>query len=148
MAMTLLMTPAEVVTLSFIQPEVTPMRPAVILDAVIKAAEEQFIKPLITASLYNAIYAAPVTYASLIDQIKPCLAYYTKLLTFNEFMLSEDANFVNLSADARQELLKSIHNIAKANAKTLLEYVKANYPLQYTAPLKKRVAGLLLIPKS
>jgi hypothetical protein len=148
MAMTLLITPTEVVNLAFIQPEVTPMRPAVILDAVIRAAEEQFIKALITPSLYNAIYAAPLNYASLIEQIKPCLAYYTKLLTFNEFMLSEDANFVNLSADARQSLLKSIQNIADANAKALLDYIKTNHPLQYTAPLKKRVAGLLLIPKS
>lgn len=148
MAMTLLMTPAEVVTLSFIQPEVTPMRPGVILDTVIKAAEVQFIKPLISPSLFNAVYADPVAHASLIEEIKPCLAYYSKLLAFNEFMLSEDADFINLSADARQSLLRSIQNIADANAKALLDYIKTNHPTLYIPPQKKRVAGLLLIPKS
>lgn len=143
--MTLLATPAEVIELSFIQDEVTPMYTGVILDTFIKAAEERFIKPLISPPLYKAVYADPVTFAALIEEIKPCLAYYSKLLSLNDFLYSEDANFKDLSSDAKKQLLKSTQNIAVALAKSLIAYIKTNHPTIYVAPTKKRVAGLLLI---
>jgi hypothetical protein len=144
MAMTLLATPAEVIELSFIQDETTPMYTGVILDTFIKAAEVLFILPLIGTSLYNAVYTDPVTFAALIGEIKPCLAYYSKLLSLNDFLYSEDTNFKDLSSDAKKQLLKSTQNIADALANSLINYIKTNHPKIYIAPTKKRVAGLLI----
>ena len=84
--MSALMTTLEIISLAYI----TELDPAMIKDSFILTAQVQYIKPALTAPLYDDVLLDPAgaLYGTLVDDyIKPCLAYYVKGNMLNQQLL-------------------------------------------------------------
>jgi len=154
-----LITSPEVITLAY----VTELDPTMIKSEVIQTAELKYVKPVLTAALYDDIVANPDDYTTLIaSYIKPCLAFFVKYAMLNQQLLEtaqytpgadpslspalvEISTAVLLPRDHRRDTMQEVLSIARSKQTLLQEYViSQNYPL-YTAPASKRVSGFRIV---
>jgi len=142
---------------------VTELDPTMIKSEVIQTAELKYVKPVLTAALYDDVVANPDDYAILITSyIKPCLAFFVKYAMLNQQLLEtaqytpgadpslspalvEISTAVLLPRDHRRDTMQEVLSIARSKQTLLQEYVIAqNYPL-YSAPASKRVSGFRIV---
>ncbi|MEI8006034.1 MAG: hypothetical protein WCI48_07490 [Bacteroidota bacterium] len=157
-----LITSSEVITLAY----VTEIDPTMIKSEVIQTAELKYVKPILTAALYDDIVASLGDYTTLITSyIKPCLAFFVKYAMINQQLLEtaqytpgadpslspalvEISTAVLLPRDHRRDTMQEVLSIACSKQALLQEYVIAqNYPL-YSAPISKRVSGFRIVSTS
>ena len=75
-----LISATEVIALAY----VTELDPTMIKSEVIQTAELRYVKPILTAALYEDVVSNPEDYATLITSyIKPCLAFFVKYAMLN-----------------------------------------------------------------
>ncbi len=154
-----LITSSEVISLAY----VTELDPTMIKAEVIQTAELKYVKPILTAALYDDVVASPGDYATLITTyIKPCLAFFVKYAMINQQLLEtaqytpgadpslspalvEISTAVLLPRDHRRDTMQEVFSIARSKQTLLQEYVIAqNYPL-YSAPVSNRVSGFRIV---
>ena len=130
---------------------------------VIQTSELKYVKPVLTAALYDDVVASPGDYTTLITSyIKPCLAFFVKYAMLNQQLLEtaqytpgadpslspaliEISTAVLLPRDHRRDTMQEVFSIARSKQTLLQEYVIAqNYAL-YLAPVSKRVSGFRII---
>ena len=157
-----LISSTEVISLAY----VTELDPSMIKSEVIQSAELKYVKPVLTAALYDDVVASPGDYTTLITSyIKPCLAFFVKYAMLNQQLLEtaqytpgadpslspaliEISTAVLLSRDHRRDTMQEVLSIARSKQALLQEYVIAqNYAL-YSAPVSKRVSGFRIISTS
>jgi len=150
-----LITSTEVISLAYI----TELDPTMIKDEVIVTAERKYIRPILSAPLYEDVLANQQQYSTLIDQyVKPCLAFYVKFSMMNQQLLEtsqytpgadpslspvlvEISTAVLLPKDHRRDALREVLLIAKYKEALLYEYViSQNYTL-YEKPNSRRING-------
>jgi len=150
-----LISSTEVISLAY----VTELDPTMIKSEVIQTAELKYVKPVLTAALYEDVVTNPDQYTTLINfYIKPCLAFFVKYAMLNQQLLEtaqytpgadptlspalvEISTAVLLPRDHRRDTMQEVLSIARSKQTLLQEFVIArNYPL-YSAPLSKRVSG-------
>ena len=79
-----LISSTEVISLAY----VTELDPSMIKAEVIQTAELKYVKPVLTAALYDDVVASPGNYTTLITSyIKPCLAFFVKYAMLNQQLL-------------------------------------------------------------
>jgi len=158
--MSSLMTPLEIITIAYI----TELDPAMIKDSFILTAQVQYIKPVLTAPLYDDVLLDPngSLYGTLVDDyIKPCLAYYVKgnmlnqqLLETSQYTTGSDpalaqslmdvSTAVMISPEHRRDIVKEVFAMAKYKLDLLIAYlVEQEFPL-YTVSTTRRVAGFII----
>jgi len=154
-----LISSTEVISLAY----VTELDPSMIKAEVIQTSELKYVKPVLTAALYNDVVASPGDYTTLITSyIKPCLAFFVKYAMLNQQLLEtaqytpgadpslspalvEISTAVLLPRDHRRDTMNEVLSIAHSKQALLEEYVIAqNYPL-YSAPVSKRVSGFRIV---
>ena len=154
-----LITATETIALAY----VTELDPTMIKSEVIQPAELKYVKPVLTAALYDDVVANPDDYTTLITSyIKPCLAFFVKYAMLNQQLLEtaqytpgadpslspalvEISTAVLLPRDHRRDTMQEVLSIARSKQTLLQEYVIAqNYPI-YTAPVSKRVSGFRIV---
>ena len=157
-----LISSTEVISLAY----VTELDPSMIKAEVIQTAELKYVKPVLTAALYDDVVASPGNYTTLITSyIKPCLAFFVKYAMLNQQLLEtaqytpgadpslspaliEISTAVLLPRDHRRDTMQEVFSIARSKQTLLQEYVIAqNYAL-YLAPVSKRVSGFRIISTS
>ena len=157
-----LISSTEVISLAY----VTELDPSMIKAEVIQTAELKYVKPVLTAALYDDVVASPGDYTTLITSyIKPCLAFFVKYAMLNQQLLEtaqytpgadpslspaliEISTAVLLPRDHRRDTMQEVFSIARSKQTLLQEYVIAqNYAL-YLAPVSKRVSGFRIISTS
>jgi hypothetical protein len=119
------------------------VEPGTIKDNIILNAELTYIKPSLTAPLYQVVVNDPGHYSELIDTyIKPCLCYYVKYLVYNSLFVEKaggsgliDGTYsVTNNTEIRQETIQDIFKIAKNFETLMVAYViEQGYP-EYTPP--------------
>jgi len=160
--MSALMSPLEIITIAYI----TELDPAMIKDSFILTAQIQYIKPVLTAPLYDNVLLDPAgdLYAVLVDDyIKPCLAYYVKgnmlnqqLLETSQYTTGSDpalaqslmdvSTAVMISPEHRRDIVKEVFAMAKYKLDLLIDYLVAQeFPL-YTLPTSRRISGFIITP--
>jgi len=158
--MSSLMTPLEIITIAYI----TELDPAMIKDSFILTAQVQYIKPVLTAPLYDDVLLDPngSLYGTLVDDyIKPCLAYYVKgnmlnqqLLETSQYTTGSDpalaqslmdvSTAVMISPEHRRDIVKEVFAMAKYKLDLLVAYlIEQEFPL-YTLPTARRVSGFII----
>jgi len=158
MANPCLMSPLEIISIAYI----TELDPAMIKDSFILTAQVQYIKPVLTAPLYDDVLLDPsgALYGTLVeDYIKPCLAYYVKgnmlnqqLLETSQYTTGSDpalaqslmdvSTAVMISPEHRRDIVKEVFAMAKYKLDLLIAYlVEQEFPL-YTLPTARRIAGI------
>ncbi|HPT68842.1 MAG TPA: hypothetical protein PKW50_01755 [Syntrophomonas sp.] len=154
-----LITATEVITAAY----VTEIDRSMIKEEVILTAELKYIKPVLTASLYDDVVSNPGSYTTLIGTyIKPCLAFFVKASMLNQQLLetaqytpgsdpSVSPSFIDITTAVlippahRRDALKEVLTIAFAKQALLQEYVIAQaYPF-YAIPVSKRVSGFRIV---
>ena len=154
-----LISSTEVISLAY----VTELDPSMIKSEVIQTAELKYVKPVLTAALYDDVIATPGDYTTLITSyIKPCLAFFVKYAMLNQQLLEtaqytpgadpslspalvEISTAVLLPRDHRRDTMQEVFSIARSKQALLQEYVIAqNYAL-YLAPVSKRVSGFRIV---
>ena len=156
--MSTLMSPLEIITIAYI----TELDPAMIKDSFILTAQVQYIKPALTAPLYDDVLLDPsgALYGTLVeDYIKPCLAYYVKgnmlnqqLLETSQYTTGSDpalaqslmdvSTAVMISPEHRRDIVKEVFAMAKYKLDLLMAYlIEQEFPL-YTLPTTRRIAGI------
>ena len=157
-----LISSTEIISLAY----VTELDPSMIKAEVIQTAELKYVKPVLTAALYDDVVASPGDYTTLITSyIKPCLAFFVKYAMLNQQLLEtaqytpgadpslspalvEISTAVLLPRDHRRDTMQEVLSIARSKQALLQEYVIAqNYAL-YLAPVSKRVSGFRIISTS
>ena len=157
-----LISSTEVISLAY----VTELDPSMIKAEVIQTSELKYVKPVLTAALYDDVVASPGDYTTLITSyIKPCLAFFVKYAMLNQQLLEtaqytpgadpslspalvEISTAVLLPRDHRRDTMQEVLSIARSKQALLQEYVIAqNYAL-YLAPVSKRVSGFRIISTS
>ena len=157
-----LISSTEVISLAY----VTELDPSMIKAEVIQTSELKYVKPVLTAALYDDVVASPGDYTTLITSyIKPCLAFFVKYAMLNQQLLEtaqytpgadpslspaliEISTAVLLPRDHRRDTMQEVFSIARSKQALLQEYVIAqNYPL-YLAPVSKRVSGFRIVSTS
>jgi hypothetical protein len=157
-----LISSTEVISLAY----VTELDPSMIKSEVIQTAELKYVKPVLTAVLYDDVVASPGDYTTLITSyIKPCLAFFVKYAMLNQQLLEtaqytpganpslspalvEISTAVLLPRDHRRDTMQEVFSIARSKQALLQEYVIAqNYAL-YSAPVSKRVSGFRIVSTS
>ena len=157
-----LISSTEVISLAY----VTELDPSMIKAEVIQTAELKYVKPVLTAALYDDVVASPGDYTTLITSyIKPCLAFFVKYAMLNQQLLEtaqytpgadpslspalvEISTAVLLPRDHRRDTMQEVLSIARSKQALLHEYVIAqNYAL-YSTPVSKRVSGFRIISTS
>jgi len=157
-----LISSTEVISLAY----VTELDPSMIKAEVIQTSELKYVKPVLTAALYDDVVASPGDYTTLITSyIKPCLAFFVKYAMLNQQLLEtaqytpgadpslspaliEISTAVLLPRDHRRDTMQEVFSIARSKQALLQEYVIAqNYAL-YSAPVSKRVSGFRIISTS
>ncbi len=157
-----LISSTEVISLAY----VTELDPSMIKAEVIQTSELKYVKPVLTAALYDDVVASPGDYTTLITSyIKPCLAFFVKYAMLNQQLLEtaqytpgadpslspaliEISTAVLLPRDHRRDTMQEVFSIARSKQTLLQEYVIAqNYAL-YLAPVSKRVSGFRIISTS
>lgn len=106
-------------------------------DSDIEIAEFKYIRPVLTENLYNAVVADTSTYSTLITTyVKPCLAYYVKLITLEGFYTElsdrginhlQGQNTQTVSSQARSDFKEEILLKARALEEKMLDYVNEQY---------------------
>ena len=160
MANPCLMTPLEIISIAYI----TELDPAMIKDSFILTAQVQYIKPVLTAPLYDDVLLDPsgALYGTLVeDYIKPCLAYYVKgnmlnqqLLETSQYTTGSDpalaqslmdvSTAVMISPEHRRDIVKEVFAMAKYKLDLLVAYlIEQEFPL-YTLPTARRVSGFII----
>ena len=160
MANPCLMTPIEIISIAYI----TELDPAMIKDSFILTAQVQYIKPALTAPLYDDVLLDPsgALYGTLVeDYIKPCLAYYVKgnmlnqqLLETSQYTTGSDpalaqslmdvSTAVMISPEHRRDIVKEVFAMAKYKLDLLVAYlIEQEFPL-YTLPTARRVSGFII----
>jgi hypothetical protein len=160
--MSALMTTLEIISLAYI----TELDPAMIKDSFILTAQVQYIKPALTAPLYDDVLLDPAgaLYGTLVDDyIKPCLAYYVKgnmlnqqLLETSQYTTGSDpalaqslmdvSTAVMISPEHRRDIVKEVFAMAKYKLDLLIDYlVVQEFPL-YTLPVSRRISGFIITP--
>ena len=158
--MSALMSPLEIITIAYI----TELDPAMIKDSFILTAQVQYIKPVLTAPLYDDVLLDPsgALYGTLVeDYIKPCLAYYVKgnmlnqqLLETSQYTTGSDpalaqslmdvSTAVMISPEHRRDIVKEVFAMAKYKLDLLVAYlIEQEFPL-YTLPTARRVSGFII----
>jgi len=154
-----LITASEVITAAY----VTEIDRSMIKEEIILTAELKYIKPVLTALLYDDVVSNPGSYTTLIGTyIKPCLAFFVKASMLNQQLLetaqytpgsdpSVSPSFIDITTAVlippahRRDTLKEVLSIAFSKQALLQEYVLAQaYPL-YTTPVSKRVSGFRIV---
>ena len=157
-----LISSTEVISLAY----VTELDPSMIKAEVIQTSELKYVKPVLTAALYDDVVASPGDYTTLITSyIKPCLAFFVKYAMLNQQLLEtaqytpgadpslspaliEISTAVLLPRDHRRDTMQEVFSIARSKQALLHEYVIAqNYAL-YSAPASKRVSGFRIVSTS
>ena len=157
-----LISSTEVISLAY----VTELDPSMIKSEVIQTAELKYVKPVLTAALYDDVVASPGDYTTLITSyIKPCLAFFVKYAMLNQQLLEtaqytpgadpslspalvEISTAVLLPRDHRRDTMQEVLSIARSKQALLQEYIIAqNYAL-YLAPVSKRVSGFRIVSTS
>ena len=157
-----LISSTEIISLAY----VTELDPSMIKAEVIQTAELKYVKPVLTATLYDDVIASPGDYSTLITSyIKPCLAFFVKYAMLNQQLLEtaqytpgadpslspalvEISTAVLLPRDHRRDTMQEVFSIARSKQALLQEYVIAqNYTL-YSAPVSKRVSGFRIVSTS
>jgi hypothetical protein len=154
------MTPIEIISIAYI----TELDPAMIKDSFILTAQVQYIKPALTAPLYDDVLLDPsgALYGTLVeDYIKPCLAYYVKgnmlnqqLLETSQYTTGSDpalaqslmdvSTAVMISPEHRRDIVKEVFAMAKYKLDLLVAYlIEQEFPL-YTLPTARRVSGFII----
>ena len=154
------MSPLEIITIAYI----TELDPAMIKDSFILTAQVQYIKPALTAALYDDVLLDPsgALYGTLVeDYIKPCLAYYVKgnmlnqqLLETSQYTTGSDpalaqslmdvSTAVMISPEHRRDIVKEVFAMAKYKLDLLVAYlIEQEFPL-YTLPTARRVSGFII----
>jgi hypothetical protein len=160
--MAALMSSLEIISIAYI----TELDPAMIKDSFILTAQVQFIKPALTAPLYDDVVLDPESalYLSLVeDYIKPCLAWYVKANMLNQQLLETSqytagsdpalaqslmdvSTAAMISPEHRRDVVKEVFAMAKYKLDLLIAYlVREEYPL-YTLPTTRRVNGFIIQP--
>jgi len=125
-----LITVSDVITTAFNRAVNTKQ----IKDSDIEACEFNYIRPILTENFYEYVRDNVGSYATLIDTyINPCLSYYVKWLTYNDFLIeisdrginqlvSENANPVSnqTRTDGKADVLLK----AEIMGEKLLDYIK------------------------
>ena len=151
----LLITPSEVISLAYI----TELDPSMIKPEVIHTCELKYIKPILSAPLYEDVINDIINYQLLIiNYIQPCLAFYVKYSIMNQQLLEtsqytpgsdpnlspvlvEVSTVVQLPGQHRRDALREVLVIAKYWEVLLYEYViTQNYSL-YEKPPSRIIAG-------
>ena len=157
-----LITSSEIISIAY----VTELDPSMIKAEVIQTSELKYVKPVLTAALYDDVVASPGDYTTLMTSyIKPCLAFFVKYAMLNQQLLEtaqytpgadpslspaliEISTAVLLPRDHRRDTMQEVFSIARSKQTLLQEYVIAqNYAL-YLAPVSKRVSGFRIISTS
>jgi len=162
--MSALMSPLEIITIAYI----TELDPAMIKDSFILTAQIQYIKPVLTAPLYDDVLLDPAgdLYAVLVDDyIKPCLAYYIKATMLNQQLLETSqytvgsdpalaqclmdiSTAVMISPEHRRDIVKEVFAMAKYKLDLLIAYlIDQEFPL-YTIPTTRRISGFMIPPST
>jgi len=150
-----LITPTEIIAIAYI----TEIDPSMIKSEVIQTCETKYIKPILSAPLYNYLLNNPTQYTTLIaNYIKPCLSFYVKYSIMNQQLLEtsqytpgtdpnlspvlvEVSTVVQLPVQHRRDALREVLLIARYKEALLHEYViTQNYTL-YERPPSKIIAG-------
>ena len=150
-----LITATETIAIAYI----TELDPTMIKDEIIVTAERKYIRPILSAPLYEDVVANQQQYSTLIDQyVKPCLAFYVKFSMMNQQLLEtsqytpgadpnlspvlvEISTAVLLPKDHRRDALHEVLLIAKYKEALLYEFiVTQNYTL-YEKPNSRRING-------
>ena len=160
MANPCLMSPLEIISIAYI----TELDPAMIKDSFILTAQVQYIKPVLTAPLYDDVLLDPsgALYGTLVeDYIKPCLAYYVKgnmlnqqLLETSQYTTGSDpalaqslmdvSTAVMISPEHRRDIVKEVFAMAKYKLDLLVAYlIEQEFPL-YTLPTSRRIGGFII----
>jgi len=107
-----LMTIAEVITAAY-----TRKVDALQFKAVdIETAEFKYIREALGENLYNEVVADTSTYATFISTyIKPCLAYFVKFTTFEQFYTEVSDRGIN---HLTGQNVQTVSNAARTDAKT------------------------------
>ena len=158
------MSPLEIITIAYI----TELDPAMIKDSFILTAQIQYIKPVLTAPLYDDVLLDPAgdLYAVLVDDyIKPCLAYYIKATMLNQQLLETSqytvgsdpalaqclmdiSTAVMISPEHRRDIVKEVFAMAKYKLDLLIAYlIDQEFPL-YTIPTTRRISGFMIPPST
>jgi len=157
-----LISSTEVISLAY----VTELDPSMIKAEVIQTAELKYVKPVLTAALYDDVVASPGDYTTLITSyIKPCLAFFVKYAMLNQQLLEtaqytpgadpslspalvEISTAVLLPRDHRRDTMQEVFSIARSKQALLQEYVIAQNYILYSAPVSKRVSGFRIVSTS
>lgn len=128
-----LMLVSEVITAAFTRKVDT----AQIKESDVAMAEFKYIRAILTENLYNEVVANTSPYTTLItDYIKPCLAYYTKFLVFNDFFAEVSDRGINqllstnaqpVSSQTRTDIREDVLNKANILATKLEDYIQTRY---------------------
>ena len=158
--MSSLMSPLEIISIAYI----TELDPAMIKDSFSLTAQVQYIKPVLTAPLYDDVLLDPsgALYGTLVeDYIKPCLAYYVKgnmlnqqLLETSQYTTGSDpalaqslmdvSTAVMISPEHRRDIVKEVFAMAKYKLDLLTAYlIEQEFPL-YTVSTSRRIAGFII----
>lgn len=135
--MTDLITKEEVITLAFQRPISTTKIP----EGLINSIQVQHLKPALKKDFYNAVIAAPQTYDTLVDLIKPALAAFVKFYILPE-IYNDISNSginkipgINRAAGTNEDLGSARQialdqaNLAMAAVTDYLNDNATNYPL-------------------
>ena len=157
-----LISSTEVISLAY----VTELDPSMIKAEVIQTAELKYVKPVLTAALYDDVVATPGDYTILITSyIKPCLAFFVKYAMLNQQLLEtaqytpgadpslspalvEISTAVLLPRDHRRDTMQEVLSIARSKQALLQEYIIAQNYILYLAPVSKRVSGFRIVSTS
>ncbi len=150
-----LITSTEVISIAYI----TELDPTMIKDEIVLTAERKYIRPILSAPLYEDVVSNQQQYSTLIEQyVKPCLAFFVKFSMMNQQLLEtsqytpgtdpslspvlvEISTAVLLPKDHRRDALREVLLLAKYKEVLLYEYViSQNYTL-YEKPNSRRING-------
>jgi len=158
--MAALMTSLEIISIAYI----TELDPAMIKDSFILTTQVQYIKPALTAPLYDDVLLDPEgeLYGTLVsDYIKPCLAYFIKATMLNQQLLETSqyttgsdpalaqslmdvSNAVMISPEHRRDIVKEVFTMARYKLSLLTAYVLEQEFSLYTVPTARRVSGFII----
>jgi hypothetical protein len=153
----MLISKSDIVSLAYI----TNIDDNLIKDEVIDAVIHTYLVPVLTESFFFEISGDPNAYADLIDKyIKPFVAFYVKYLLYSQ-QLFETAQYSSpdpskapklfdpsvsslISSDVHRTLLKNILFLARQKEQLLINHLNTGIYHLYTAPVSKRISGIII----
>ncbi|MBS4057364.1 MAG: hypothetical protein KGZ82_08615 [Bacteroidales bacterium] len=135
-----LITPSEIISLAYSE----SIEEALFKEDLIIATQDRFIRPIVSSCLFDDLLQNPASYATLINNfIKPCLAFYVKLMIYNQ-QIAQNVNLSSLSINLRNDILKDIYLIAKAREKSLRKHILNTGYVLYQTPTPRLINGLFI----